>query len=749
LNVARKKRIAPAAPAPAPVRVPARGAPDAPGLAVPAILAVMMFLTPALGMTREEMLQDTLKSAIVSLAALLAALVFFWSQRSRKEPPRWHAALWLPLMLMAYALGSMAWSHTYLGAVEAIRWFIFSLLMWLGLNTLSRERLPLLSWGIVAGGAVASLWAALQFLFDFSLFPQGPHPASTFVNRNFFAEFAICTLPFGAILLARARKSGPVALLSAICGLIILTILMTGTRAGLVALWLQLFVLFPLAAWRYRSRLPFAQWPRATKALCAAILVGTVVGLGAVPTGDPQLAAEGRGLTALERAFNRTASITPGDPSLSLRLVMWKATGRMIAAHPIAGVGAGAWENEIPLYQADGAQLETDFYVHNEYLQLVAEYGLVGWLFLAGLAVCLLDAARRTFTQADADEGAWRAVLLCSLLSLLIVSNVGFAWRLAATGAIFALCMGALAASDARLAGDRRRLVRPLPWRPSFSTPALGVVVAALGLAVHITEQAARCEYDIVRASRLALAIAASPNPNDPRWDRVKAELLASLREGVGINPHYRKITPVAADELARWGDWSDAIWIWESVLSSRPYIVAILTNVARGYLATGHPEKAVEYLERAKHIQPGARSVRSAEVLIHARTGQDAKALEKGREAIADGIFDYDLTNAVFVVARRSRDFALAEKAMRLRLAGWSVNRVQGFMELARMFDKDMGQPAPAIDAYREALTLASDSERQALWPEIPADLRGRLPAALAPVPNPATSAQTSASKG
>jgi len=127
--------------------------------------------------------------------------------------------------------------------------------------------------------------------------------------------------------------------------------------------------------------------------------------------------------------------------------------------------------------------------------------------------------------------------------------------------------------------------------------------------------------------------------------------------------------------------------------------------------------------------------------VLIYARTGQDAKALEKGREAIADGIFDYDLTNAVFEVARRARDIELAEKAMHLRLAGWSANRVQGFMDLARMFDRDMGQPARAIEAYRDAMALASEAERQALWPEIPADLRARLPGATAP--------QTSASKG
>ncbi len=70
--------------------------------------------------------------------------------------------------------------------------------------------------------------------------------------------------------------------------------------------------------------------------------------------------------------------------------------------------------------------------------------------------------------------------------------------------------------------------------------------------------------------------------------------MLKQLREGIAINPHYRKITPMVADELARWGDWKDATWIWESVLSSRPYVVAILANVARGYASMGEPAKAM-----------------------------------------------------------------------------------------------------------------------------------------------------------
>ena len=107
------------------------------------ILALMMFLTPAVGVPNEEMLQDTLKSIVASFAAISAGLLFFWQQRNRRDGLRWHALMWLPLALMFYALGSMVWSHTYLGGVEAIRWFVFSLLLWLGQYPVSGpDRIP-------------------------------------------------------------------------------------------------------------------------------------------------------------------------------------------------------------------------------------------------------------------------------------------------------------------------------------------------------------------------------------------------------------------------------------------------------------------------------------------------------------------------------------------------------------------------------------------------------------------------------
>ncbi len=714
-----------------------------------AILALMMFLAPALGVPHEEMLQDTLKSIVVSFAALGAALLFFWQRRDRRDPVHWHASIWLPLLLMAYALGSMAWSHTYLAGAEAIRWFIFSLLVWLGANTLSRERLPLLAWGVHAGAVVAALWAALQFWIDFRLFPQGPHPASTFVNRNFFAEFAVCTLPFSALLLARARRGAHVALLAATSGLVIVAILMTGTRSALIALWLQLLVVFPLIVWRCRGQLPLGSWDRRTRLLAAAVLMGTVVGLGLIGTGDNKIAEEGRGQNALERGFKRTGSISAADPSLGIRMIMWKATGRMIQQRPLSGVGAGAWESEIPLYQSDGAQLETDYYVHNEFLQLLAEYGLVGWLFLLGLFACLLAAAWRTLAgksaQAQADAPG-RAVLLCSLLALLVVSNAGFPWRMAATGALFALCLGGLAASDARLGLTGRAAASFLAWKPSWARPLAGIAVAAIALAAYITQQAAECEQKIVRATKIALSISASGDPNNPKWNGAKAEMLTLIRQGIAINRHYRKITPMVADELAKWGDWKNATWIWESVLSSRPHVVAIMSNVARGHLIMGQPDIALAYLDRARKTQPRAPAVRSLEVVLLSRTGQQARALELARQAIADDIYDYDLANASFFLGWHAGDYALAAKAMRLRMIGWPSSRMEGYLQLGEMYAQAAKDPEKALAAFKQALALAPEAQRPALLKRVPAEYRARLGY---PDPAAAPAAHTSASKG
>jgi O-antigen ligase len=704
------------------------------------ILALMMFLAPAVGVPHEEMLQDTLKSIVVSFAVLGAGLMFFWHQRNRRDALRWHALMWLPLALMFYAIGSMAWSHAYLGGVEAIRWFILGLLLWLGLNTLSRERVPLLFWGIHWGAVVASLWTALQFWTDFRYFPQGPNPASTFVNRNFFAEFVVCTLPFSAMLIARVKDPALIALLAFTTAFNLVAIMMTGTRSALLAMLAMVLVL-PVILYRYRKQFAFSAWSASSRILLFGVLLGSTLGLGLIHTGNPKLIEEHRleqrGMNALERAFARSKSMTQTEEytqrSFSVRLVMWKATARIIKARPFSGVGAGAWEVDIPLYQDEGSQLETDYYVHNEILQLLAEYGLAGWLFLLALLGYLIQAAWKTLkadTPEEHAEAPLRAITLLAMLMFLIISNAGFPWRMASTGALFALMLAILGASDARLGYGGVTACTRIPWKPAHSQVGAVVTMVCLALAAFIAQQAAESESKIVRAVKYALSVTQSGDYQNPRWDKTKREMLTLIKEGIDINPHYRKITPMVADELAKWGDWRNAVWIWESVLDSRPYVVAIMSNVARGYAQMGQNEKALEYLKRAKELQPKATSVNSLEVILLSRTGKEAQAYKQTKELVAAGTYDFDLINAAYVLGARAKDWPMAINALELRSERWPEQKADGLFKLGGIYASvaEIKDEDKALAAYRSALAATPEANRAALRAQIPPAYQARL---------------------
>lgn len=721
------------------------------------LFSLMMFLAPALGVPDELMIQDTLKSIVVSVLALSALWVFFLRERNRTKPLRWHGIVWLPMALMAYALGSMVWSHAFLGGVEAIRWFVFSVIVWLGLNSFSRERFSTLALGVHTGALVASIWTALQFWANFKGFPQGPNPASTFVNRNFFAEFLVCTLPFSVWLLLRARTQAVIILMSFTTGFNLVAMLMTGTRSALIALAV-FAMLLPVMAVLYRRRLagvPAAAnafgtpWTRAQRVIAAGVFIATVIGLGSLGTGNTALIeenrVESRGLTPLERSFARVLSMADKreytERSFSLRWVMWSATGRMIADNPIAGVGAGAWEVQIPRYQTAGSQLETDYYVHNEVLQLLAEYGLVGWCFLLALLSYLSIAAWKTFRAASPEaiaEAPLRLFTLTSLLLFLIISNAGFPWRLAATGALFAVCLGILAASDARLgwthwneSNKSYLLASAMPWSPRCSKVLLGASTACLALCLYISQQAAEAENKIVSAVKLALTISASNQVHSPRWNDTKVQMFQMLREGINITSHYRKLTPMVADEVAKWGDWTNAIWIWESVTTSRPYVVAIMSNIARGYLQIGQFDKAFEFLERCKRLQPNAASVRSLEIIMLSRTGHLPQALTLARRSLDEGVYDYDLVNAAFAMGLAEKDWDLALKGLTLRSQTWPATAVDGWVKTGLLFTEEQNperDEAKALAAFQRAYDLALVKDKDAVKGDVPAAYRGRL---------------------
>jgi O-antigen ligase len=698
-----------------------------------ALLALMMFLVPALGVPSELMLQDTLKSALVAFGVLAAALVFFWQQRQRTAPLLWHGLVWLPLVLMLYALGSMVWSHTYLAAVEAIRWFVLSLLLWLGLNTLSRrEHVMTLAWGIHGGAFIASIWAALQFWFDFNLFPQFAPPASTFVNRNFFAEYAVCALPFSVYVLANLRVSRWLGVMALSVAFNVVALMMTGTRSALIALAVLVPVCLLILV-RYRQQFAFTGWSRLHQVLIVGVLAAGVAGLGALP---PKQVQAYTGSSAWQQSLARATTLTEitenTEATFAGRIFIWKSTARMILANPLSGVGAGAWEVQIPLYQGANNALEADYYAHNEFLQLLAECGvLVGGLFLAVLFAYLLLAAGKTWRLQDVDlpEAPLRALTLASLLALLIVSNAGFPWRLASTGALFALGLGILAASDARIGFQETFFAAPLHWQPGFSRILLGLLLCCTALAGYITQQATESERKIVRAIQLGNRIIDSHLLGNNETAARKTELLQSVREGLTINPHYRRLVTMVADRLVWAGDWENAVWMSELVAASRPNIANNWANIFLDYLQLGQNNQALIALKQLQRLQPNTPRTRRMEVLLLSRTGHKAQATQMLIEYFKRGEYDFALVKTGYELGLETHNWNLAIQSLELHNKTWPEHAADGYLHLGKIYaDPATLDDAKALSSFRSALQAAHSDQKDSLLSQIPEWYRTKL---------------------
>ncbi len=707
----------------------------APPRASQLLVAATLFLLPAIGFPGLAMVPDTLKSAVLAFGVLLAGMVFFWQHRRRHAPLHWHGLMWLPLALMAYALGSMLWSHAYLAGAEAIRWCVLGLLMWLALNTVNRSTLPLVLWGVHGGAVVASVWAVLQFWLGFDVFPQAALPASTFVNRNFFAEYLVCTLPLSVYLLAQARASRWLSWIALSLALNIVALMMTGTRSALVALLILLPVL-AVALLKYRQQWGFSQWGRATRGSVCLVLLAGVLGLGSLPSGNPRIAQEGTATTALQRSYLRTASIAVKteytEGSFSVRSVMWKATARMLMAHPLIGVGAGAWEVQIPLYQNSSESLETDYYAHNEYLQLLSEYGgVTGGLCLAFVLAYLLLAAHTTWRLQGEErtEGPLRACVLASLLALGVVSLAGFPWHMACTAALLALCLALLAGSDVRLKVRAGSLAGRPSWRPAYSRIALGVLAGCTVLALYLTHRAAMAERTLVQALQLADRLVQADAPQSPEMQEVKARMLAMLREGVALNPYYRKFTPMAAEVLTAQGDWANVAWILQSVVDSHPNVPALWQGLALAYAQLHDRTRALQALAQVQRLRPDTLSTRNLEIVVLSNVQQDAEAARQLRQSFDAGHFDYALAQAGYALGLKTHDLDLAIRSLELRNRHWPEQAADGYFRMGKVYaEATPPRREQALLAFTAGLAAVPAQERANYRQQVPVEYRTQL---------------------
>ena len=205
-----------------------------------------------------------------------------------------------------------------------------------------------------------------------------------FINKNHFAYLMEMSLGLlvGLILGRGVKRDQALIYFAALLPLWI-GLALCGSRGGLVAMMAQLVVaalLFSVVARRGSASKSDSKWLELTRSLPVrlSLIFVLVLGvlLGTIWLGGDQLA------TRIEESRKELSVDTAGTRQGASRNEIWKATLKVIAAHPVLGVGMGGYWTAIPAYHDASGSL-TPQEAHNDYLELVASGGVVG-LVLGG-----------------------------------------------------------------------------------------------------------------------------------------------------------------------------------------------------------------------------------------------------------------------------------------------------------------------------------------------------------------------------
>jgi len=221
--------------------------------------------------------------------------------------------------------------------------------------------------GLVCIGIVQAVYGLGQYMYKFNnIAAPNFRMSGSFDNpAGFAAALSVC-FPFALFLLIKKelywKIIGGLATL-----LFVVAIVLSQSRAGIIA------ILVVSGIWAVKALNPtwMNRWSSRTKIVGSAALIITIL----------------VGLYFLKK------------DSANGRLLIWQCSGQMIADKPLLGHGAGGFQREYMLYQADYFRIQlassyamrADIVKHpfNEFVLLLVEHGLVGGL-LVGLLVYLL-----------------------------------------------------------------------------------------------------------------------------------------------------------------------------------------------------------------------------------------------------------------------------------------------------------------------------------------------------------------------
>lgn len=316
---------------------------------------------------------------LAKVAPALLVVVWVAVRVRQRQAPRLHAAHALLILLAVLLLASSAvHAGERFTAEYIVRWLPFLVLTVVLIDIAARE-VPIraLLVAAVAGATIAAVGALHSLLAEGARRATGP-----LEDPNDLAVALVVAVPLLVAVLGGERRPTPamraLGVLAAV--LLVAGAAATFSRGGALAL---------AAA---------VTWLLVRRVLPVRVLVGTLAGTAVVVAGTAQFAA-----AKLSRALQEKTFIAASN--VDTRELRWQAAARMLANHPVLGVGPGGFRGAYAAASHNAELAEQTPVAHNMFLEIAAELGLPAFCAFIGLIAVAFVAAERVL-RAGRDRAA-------------------------------------------------------------------------------------------------------------------------------------------------------------------------------------------------------------------------------------------------------------------------------------------------------------------------------------------------------
>jgi len=436
------------------------------------------------------------------IQGLTVGILALWGARLWLNPrPQllWPPICWAVVAFTAYAIVRYFTADIeYVARQELIRILVYAFLFFAILNNLYRqESAQVICCTLVFLAMAISFYAVYQFLTHSDrvwYFPvRADFGASgTYLSRNHLGGFLEMILPLGLAYTLTSRLKPLVKILLGYASLVILAgIGVTISRGTYASTALAMLLFFAVLLLRRKYRLP------------SLVLLVALVAAGAYFL--PRSLPVQRRLKLLFEGGGRVEEDT--------RAILWRTAIQVWQENRWWGVGPAHYDYRFRQFRTSEVQLRPGW-AHNDYLNALAEWGIVGttlvasaWILL-GLGVlktwrAVGNAPTNLGDQRNSNKFALVLGASVGLTAILTHSAVDFNLHIPAN-AILAVALMALLSSCLRFATDRF-------WVSLGTGGKLGVAAVVLAGAALLGQQGSRHGREHVWLSRAALAPAFSP----------------------------------------------------------------------------------------------------------------------------------------------------------------------------------------------------------------------------------------------